>query len=142
MERKIQIYASFLLVLFLMSTSGITVFKHFCVKDGVSYAWFFKSDTHCTDRLDVETQSTCCMHKVESEFQFSSICCSEEVNFYHLEVDYNHQSLETEIITVLYGFFPSLFYDSFEEEVVPFYSPLNWSVTTSERLSIIQSYLI
>lgn len=96
---------------------------------------------------DVDSQENiheCCELNTEDAIHFGSNCCSEDINLYRIQSDLNTSQIEVEVISVFFGL-PSFVCEEFCSEKEIDKTTLDHPPkvkTTSERLSLIQSYLI
>ena len=127
-----------------MSTSGVTVYKHFCAIEGISYGLASVSKEHCVLEGYKNDKHKCCTVETTDNLQFEEECCSEDITLYQLKGDINNVEIQVKTVSILYGFSPSLFQlPIFQEEFVAFeQNPPPFPLTTCQRLSLVQSYLI
>ncbi|MCO5267998.1 MAG: hypothetical protein M9897_03780 [Brumimicrobium sp.] len=143
MFKNVRFHIVALLVLFVISTSGLTVYKHFCAFKGVSYnISLLSSDDSCKKSNSKQVTHTCCVSTPSQDLKFEKNCCNEEVDIFQIHTDLNtfHQ---LDFITNFVNTYPIEIHipveksiQSFLAETVPIPIPLY------KRLSLVQSYLI
>lgn len=88
--RKIGALA--LIGIFIISTIGITVYKHYCHSEGVSISYFSPVEHSCANEKKADNSIEDCCHKAPKK----SNCCSDEVESYKIDSDY-HQVDQSKI---------------------------------------------
>lgn len=134
-----------LVAVFLISTAGITVYKHYCSHGGMFYGVFVDVRHDCeTDEVEEhEPLHECCNPSAENEFFSSEDCCTSDVNFYQIDTDLLVNDFKIDFIHH-FDFNPTVASFVFVPELRISFAPNKAPpvLTTSKRLSLIQQYLI
>ncbi|MGB1518337.1 MAG: HYC_CC_PP family protein [Crocinitomicaceae bacterium] len=75
-------------LLLLLGSAGIDVFKHICKEDGITVTLFVEAEHHCKE----EVQSSCCSGHDEKD------CCDDEVELVQILPEYYNDVLTPECI--------------------------------------------
>lgn len=121
---------------------GIDVFTHICKEDGIEKAFVINTIDHCES--EQEDLPDCCQ---SDDHEDEDDCCDDEIQHYQVESDYSHSSSDFESVSqnVVSSSTPEWDF-SFNPEYAEL---IHYGIDSgpppllvSERLSIIQSYLI
>lgn len=133
------------MAVFFMSTSGIAVYKHYCNQDKIVQSYFLMPNDDCDvpEMVEEEGAHDCC-HS-DDMTQMHDDCCSHNMEFYQINSDLIVHDFKVEITknitsTPVNGL--TLIVDVSEQKentVRPIPPP---SLTTPQRLSLYQTYLI
>jgi len=77
-----------IVLLLLLGSAGIDVFKHICKEDGITVTLFVEAEHHCKE----EVQSSCCSGHDEKD------CCDDEVELVQILPEYYNDFLTPECI--------------------------------------------
>jgi hypothetical protein len=132
------------MALFFISTTGVTVYKHYCSYTGVSYGVFMDVNHDCGPEEVIEEDHACCANKGgESDFQLTEECCTSDVAFYQIDTELINHELKVGFVGC-YGpvtSFPlTVVFPKSNKVVIANKAPP--ALTTSKRLSLFQMYLI
>lgn len=137
MKRGLRINIFGLMTVLLMSTTGVSVYKHYCNQSKIVKSHILV--------LDVDCQIACCHIVKDYETQMQDDCCSHNMEYYHINSDLIKHNFKVEI-TKIHSLTPinglTIAENLFEQEkktVVPSPPP---NPTTHQRLSLYQMYLI
>ena len=75
-------------LLLLLGSAGIDVFKHICKEDGITVTLFVEAEHHCKE----EVQSSCCSGHDKKD------CCDDEVELVQILPEYYNDFLTPECI--------------------------------------------
>lgn len=144
MKQHVRLYLLGLIALFFISTTGVTVYKHYCNHGGVFYGVFVDVNHNCGPEQATEEAHACCSNgSSESDFKFTEECCTSDVSFYQIDTDLISHDIEVDFVSV--------FTPAFSIPVTPVFPEYTKILTTnkappvltiSERLSLFQMYLI
>lgn len=85
--------------IFLLTTIGITTYKHYCHADGTFTSIYIPNTHECADHQ--EEQHACCKPKTVAE---KENCCQDEVNSYKIQSEYKlelPQQIDFDLATLL-----------------------------------------
>ena len=132
------------MALFFISTSGVTVYKHYCSHGGVFYGVFLDVNHNCDmEKVVVESHACCSSGANESDFQFTEECCTSDVDFYQIDTDLITHDLKVEfakVYTPAFSIPVTLVFPDYNKIFTANKAPP--ALTTTERLSLFQMYLI
>ncbi len=145
MKQKKNIFLLFLAVIFLISTTGVTVYKHYCSHGGMFYGVFVDVSHGCEPEVSEELAEAheCCSSSNTNDLQIKEDCCTSDVHMYQIDTDLTTHEFKID--------FSNHFVFSFSNSVsfsIPEYKEISISnkappvLTTLERLSLFQMYLI
>lgn len=69
---------------------GVGVFSHFCSKDGLEQSYFVRQSHHCDEK---EAVSPVCCQRHEPKEVLKNNCCSDQMQFVQLNLDYFQQTV-------------------------------------------------
>jgi len=143
-KQHVRIYLLGLMALFFISTTGVTVYKHYCSHGGEFYGVFMDVSHDCQPEKTIEDSHACCdSGDNKSDFKFTEECCTSDVDFYQIDTDLIHHDTEVEFVAffvpatsfALIAEYPEFKKIATANKAPPF-------LTTSKRLSLFQMYLI
>lgn len=128
-----------------MSTTGVTIYKHYCSHGGEFYGVFVDVEHGCEPEAFEEASAAheCCATSSKNELQVEDDCCTSDVKVYQIDTDLNTHDFKIDFIDNF-----TLSYSNSVVFVIPQYRRTITSnkappvLTTTERLSLIQLYLI
>jgi len=145
-KQYVRIYLLGLIALFFISTTGITVYKHYCSHGGEFYGVFIDVSHDCEPEEDVEKAHACCTTgsgDADFEFTFTEECCTSDVDFYQIDSDLIQQNVEVDFVKVFtssHTFEVTLSFPKYKKVIASNKAPP--VLSTNERLSLFQMYLI
>lgn len=154
MRKSVNIYVLSLIVLFFVSTTGVTVYKHYCNHEGELYRFFVNVDHECDEK---ETEPQACHPDTHSSNVEKNKCCDLEEVVVHENCctsDVELHQIDTDLI--VHDGKISIDYNS----SIAFYTPVTieyvlqnkvnqpknnsppFTITITERLAQLQMYLL
>lgn len=142
---KKNIFLLFLAAIFLISTTGVTVYKHYCSHGGMFYGVFVDVAHGCEPEEAEEFIKThdCCATSSDSGLKVEEDCCTSDVKMYQIDTDLSIHDFKVDFTN---HFILSL--SSSVSFLIPEYKEISTSnkappaLTTQKRLSLFQMYLI
>jgi len=151
-SQKFRISILGLIALFFISTTGLTVYEHYCAHDGAFSSIFIDIEHQCTleEEAIADLHHTCCMIDMsdnhdENTKHFNDNCCEEDVLIYQIDSDLIVQNSKIAINNVPF------FCTSLEKIEIPLLAEVNQLPTansppfilpTTELLAQLQRYLL
>lgn len=143
-KQHVRTYLLGLIALFFISTTGVTVYKHYCSHGDASYHVFLDVNHNCEPKEVVEEHHSCCGNEEsKDDFQLSEECCTSAVDFYQIDTDLinNDVDIAVENFYVSTISIPNtLVLPKLKKITTANKAPP--SLSTNERLSLFQMYLI
>ena len=102
-KQHVRLYLLGLIALFFISTTGVTVYKHYCSHGGVFYGVFLDVNHDCASEKAVEDNHACCTNPAapnENDFKFTEECCTSDVDLYQIDTDLINHDLKFEFAKV------------------------------------------
>lgn len=90
-----------LMIYMLISSMGVFVYEHHCMKTGTFYGVSSEFDHHCDDKKQKELkpcdsfQKSCCK-KPSNQKQATKNCCTTNVNWIQLDVDLSVNDIDVD----------------------------------------------
>lgn len=145
MKQKINLYILFLVGLFFVSTTGVTIYKHHCSHGGEFYGVYMDVEHGCEPEVvqEVEIAHECCSSSSEESIQDEDDCCESDVRVYQIDTDIASNDFKIDFSNNF-----TLPFNNWFEFIIP--EQLNIHVfnkappvlSTTQRLSLFQMYLI
>ncbi|WP_207214129.1 HYC_CC_PP family protein [Brumimicrobium glaciale] len=145
MKQKTNIFLLFLVALFFVSTTGVTVYKHYCSHGGMFYGVYVDVAHGCEPEETEEavTAHDCCATSGESGLKVEEDCCTSDVRMYQIDTDLATNDVKFEFVNnFTYSFSNSVLFSIPEFKEVSTLNKAPPVLSTLERLSLIQMYLI
>ncbi|WP_159038489.1 HYC_CC_PP family protein [Brumimicrobium mesophilum] len=145
MKQKSNIFLLFLVALFFVSTTGVTIYKHHCSHGGEFYGVYVDVEHGCEPEVieEVEIAHECCSSGNENTLQVEDDCCDNDVQVYQIDTDLATNDVKIDFINNFALPFSNSVFVSFPEyKNISTSNKAPPSLTTLERLSLFQSYLI
>lgn len=143
-RQKTNIFVLFLVGLFFISTTGITIYKHHCSHGGEFYGVFVDVAHDCEpeDAKEVEKHA-CCSGAISKSLEVNEDCCTSDVQMYQIDTDLALNDFEINFLTpVTFSTLSSVAFSIPELAINTFPNKAPPLLTTSERLALFQIYLI
>lgn len=145
MRQKKNIFLLFLVVIFFISTTGVTVYKHHCSHGGMFYGVFVDVSHDCEPEIveAVNDSNECCATTSSNGLQVEEECCTSDVQMYQIDTDLATNDSKIEFVNhFTYSFSNSLYFSIPEYRVITISNKAPPALTTPKRLSLYQIYLI
>lgn len=126
-----------------MSTTGVTVYEHYCSHDGFFYSVFVDIEHECEDEVElVSCENDCCVIEVGDQH---GDCCSDDIHHYQLDSDIVAHDGKVEVNLPLcaiaeFSFIDLEFVEA--EKPTPVANSPPKTLLVTERLSQLQRYLL
>ena len=128
-----------------MSTTGVTVYKHYCSHGGMLYGVYFDVEHGCEpEEIEEITGShNCCASSSESDLKVEDECCTSNVQMYQIDTDLAVSDSKIDLINQFsFTFSSSILFSILEFKEVSTSNKAPPVLSTLERLSLFQMYLI
>lgn len=144
MKQYVRISWLGMIVLFFMSTTGVTIYKHYCNYAGEFYGVFADVNHDCEPEI-AEHPPQCCCEKTSGQYgeEISEECCTSSVELYQLDTELIYHDMAVDFVNAdifISSFKPNFSLVKNSNIGVDYHSPPVF--TTSKRLSLFQRYLI
>ena len=145
MKQKSNIFLLFLVGLFFISTTGVTIYKHHCSHGGEFYGVYVDVEHGCEPEEveEAEIAHECCSSSDQNTIQVEDDCCESDVRVYQIDTDLASNDFKIDFINnFTLSFSNSVGFLIPEFKNIPTSNKAPPALTTLERLSLFQSYLI
>lgn len=144
-KQKTKIFLLFLVALFFVSTTGVTVYKHYCSHGEMFYGIYVDVAHGCEpEEIEEVTEShDCCASSSESDLKVNYDCCTSNVHMYQIDTDLAINDFKIDFINQFsFSFSNSVLFSIPEFKEVSTSNKAPPVLSTLRRLSLFQMYLI
>lgn len=142
-----RLYIFGLMAVFFMSTTGVAVYKHYCNQSKMAQSYFvmLESDCNMPEMAEADCQIDCCHKEKGDETQMHDDCCTNNMEYFQINSDLIIHDFKVEIPKILpstqiIGLTLTEITNEDKKGLIVIVPPPN--LTTPQRLSLIQTYLI
>jgi len=142
-KQHVRIYLLGLVALFFISTTGVTVYKHYCSFGGEFYGLFMDVNHDCGPDTAEEVHACCSVKDVNYDIQIKEECCTSDVDVYQIDTDLIYQDEDVELVKTFVCSIPyavKLPFPKVKELATSNKAPP--ALTLNRRLSLFQRYLL
>ncbi|PWH81339.1 hypothetical protein DIT68_15500 [Brumimicrobium oceani] len=144
-KQKKHIFLLLLMAIFFISTTGVTVYKHYCSHGGMFYGVYADVAHACDHKEDKQSAKNhdCCATSSETGLTIQEDCCTSDVKMYQIDIDLATNDVKFNFLTDFsFNLSNSALFSIPEFIEISTSNKAPPVLSTLERLSLFQIYLI